>query len=93
MVDDMNDTLPTLYPTRRCIRKEPIPPPMVIAPPETQPFNINETAIKQINIRNLQDNVDLTQRTRLLTQTHHDIISHVTEHTEPVDMARHFPRL
>ncbi len=89
----MNDTLPTLYLTRRCRRQEPIPPQTVIAPPETQPFNINETAIKQINIRNLQDNVDLTQSTRLPTQPHYDIIPYVTEHTEPVDMARHFPCL
>ncbi len=93
VVDDLNDTFPTLYPTRRHRRQLPIPPPTVIAPHDHLPYNNDETALKQINIRNLQDNVDLTQRTRPTREPTHATIPHVTENTELVHMAGHFPHL
>ncbi len=59
----MNETLLTLFPVK-CQRQQAMP----VAPlPTTQPhaplpYNDDETALKQIHIRNLQDNIDLTCR-------------------------------
>ncbi len=93
VVDNLNNTLPTLYSTRCCRRQQPIPPPTVIAPPDYLPYNNDETVLRQINIRNLQDNVDLTHRTGPTREPTHATMQHVTENTEQVDMARHFPCL
>ncbi len=63
MADDLNETLPTLYPIR-CHRKQPAPvAPQLLAPPELPPYNNDEMALKQIHTHNLQDDVDLKQRT------------------------------
>ncbi len=88
VVDDLNNTLPTLH-----RRQQPVPSPTVIAPPDHLPYNNDETTLRQINIRNLQDNVELIQRTGPTREPTHATIPHVMENTEPVDMARHFPRL
>ncbi len=93
VLDDLNDTLPTLYLTRHHRRQQPIPPPTVIAPPDHLPYNNDETALRQINTPNLQDNVALSQRTVPTREPTHATLPHATENTEPVDMARHFPRL
>ncbi len=59
--EDPNDSLPTLYPVRRH-RRQPTPPtPQVADAPEPAQFSDNETALKQIHTRNLQDNLDLTR--------------------------------
>ncbi len=98
MVDELNENLPTLYPTRCHRRQQPIQPPIVLdttehGPPEHMPYNIDDTALAQINIRNLLDNIDLTLRTRLPAVPNQETIPHVTENVEPIAMARHFPQL
>ncbi len=92
VVDNLNHTLPNLYPTRRRRLQQPTPPPTIIAPPYHLLYNNDETALRQINICNLQDNVELTQRTGPTREPTYASIPHVMENTEPVDMARHFPR-
>ncbi len=50
VADDLNNTLPTLYPAR-CCRRQPAPiPPHVLAPPEPPLFHYDETTLKQIHI-------------------------------------------
>ncbi len=63
------------------------------ASPETEPFSDNETALKQIHTRNLQDNMDLTRRTVPTRPTNTNSIPQVTDTLQSVNMDRHFPRL
>ncbi len=59
--ENLNDSLPTLYPVR-CRRHQPaLSTPQVADPPEPAQFSDNETALKQIHTRNIQDNLDLTR--------------------------------
>ncbi len=54
---DLNDSLPKLCPVRR----QPTPStPQVGDPPEPAQISDNETTLKQIHTRNIQDNLDLT---------------------------------
>ncbi len=93
MSDDLNETLPTLYLVRQC-RKQPAPEaPQVLALPEQLPYKNYEMALQQIHTRNLQDNMDLIQRTAPTRPTTHNNIPQVTETIQPVNMDRHFPCL
>ncbi len=56
-------------------------------------FSDNETALKQIQTRNIQDNLDLTHRTVPTRPTHINSIPEVTETFQSVNMDMHFPRL
>ncbi len=90
VAEDFNGTLPTLYSVRH-LRKQPAPEAtQVLAPPEPPPYNNDEMALKQIHTCNLQDNVDLTQRTAPTRPTTHNNITQVTETVQLVNMDRHF---
>ncbi len=83
----------TLYPVRRR-RRQPTPStPQVADPPEPAQFSDNETALKQIHTRNIQDNLHLTHRTAPTRPTHINNIPEVTETLQSVNMDKHFPRL
>ncbi len=58
--EDLNDYLPTLYPVRRRRRQPTQSIPPVDVPSELAQFSDNETSLKQIHTRNIQDNLDLT---------------------------------
>ncbi len=91
--EDLNDSLPTLYPVRhrRC---QPTPStPQVAEPPEPPQFSDNETALKQIHTHNIQDKLDLTRRTAPTRPSRINNIPEVTETLQSVNMDRHFPRL
>ncbi len=62
-------------------------------PPEPALFSDNETALKQIHPRNIQDNLDLTRRTAPTRPTHNNNIPEVIESLQLVNMDRHFPCL
>ncbi len=77
--EELNDSLPTLYPVRHR-RWQPTPSiPQVDVPPEPATFSDNETALKQIHTCNIQDNLDLTSRTAPTTPTHNNNIPEVIE--------------
>ncbi len=91
IVEDMNETLATLFPVRRRRRQAvPVAPLPTVQPDAQLPYNDDQMALKQIHIRNLQDNVDLTRRMALPTYNN---IPQVIEDLQPVDMDRHFPHL
>ncbi len=77
--EDLNDSLPTLYPVR-CCRCQPTPStPQVANPPEPAQLSDNETALKQIHTSKIQDNLDLTCRT---APTRPSFINNIPEVTE-----------
>ncbi len=91
--EDLNDSLPTFYPVRHR-RRQPTPStPQTVDPPEPAQFSDNETALKQIHTRNIQDNLDLTCRTAPTRTNNINNIPKVTETLQPVNMDRHFPCL
>ncbi len=65
----------------------------IVQPDAPLPFIVDQTAIKQIHTRNLQDNINLTRRTAPAGQNQHDIIPMVIEDHQPANMDRHFARL
>ncbi len=80
--EDLNDSLPTLYPVI-CRRRQPtLSIPQVDVPPEPASFSDNETALKQIHTRNIQDNLDLTRRTAPTRPTHNNNIPEVIEYLQ-----------
>ncbi len=91
--EDLNDSLPTLYPVRRRRRQPKPPTSQVDNPPELAQFSDDETALKQIHTRNIQDNLDITHQTAPIRPSHIDNIPEVTETLQSVIMDRHFPRL
>ncbi len=62
-------------------------------PPGLTQFSDNETALKQIDTSNIQDNLDLTCRNAPTRQTHINSIPEVTETLQSINMDSHFPRL
>ncbi len=81
-----------MYPIRRKVRQPtPVPPP-VIGPPPTLLYNEDETTLKNIHERNLQDNVNLTRLTAA-PRPPNDHLPTVTEVVQPAIMETHFPRL
>ncbi len=94
IVEDMNETLPTLFPVRRRRQQAvPVAPLPTVQPDAQLPYNDDEMALKQIHIHNLQDNIDLTCRTAPVRPPTHNYIPQVIEDLQPIDMDRHFPRL
>ncbi len=91
--EDLNDSLPTLYPVRRRRHQVTWSTPHVVDPPEPAQFSDNEIALKQIHTPNIQDNLDLTHRTAPARPTHINNIPEVTETLQSVNMDRHFPLL
>ncbi len=72
---------------RRC-RWQPTPPiPQVDVQLRPVPYSDNETALKQIHTRNIQDNMDLTRRTVPIRPTYINSINEVTETLQSVNMA------
>ncbi len=71
----------------------PIAPLPIVQPDAQLPYNDYETALKQIHIFNLQDNIDFTCRTAPVRPPTHNNISQVIEDLQPVNMDRHFPHL
>ncbi len=62
-------------------------------PPDPAQFSDDETALKQIHTRNIQDNLDLTRRTAPTRPSLINKIPQVTETLHSVNIDRHFPRL
>ncbi len=93
VAEDLNETLPMLYPVRHHRRQPAQEAPEVLAPPEPPPYNNDEMALKKIHTRNLLDSVDLTQRTAPTRPTTQNNIPQVTKTIQPVNMDRHFPYL
>ncbi len=96
VAEDINETFPTLFPVRKCLRRRQAMPqaqPVIVQPDAPLPFIEDQTAIKQIHICNLQDNIDLTRHTSPAGPNQHDTIPMVIEDHQPVKMDRHFPRL
>ncbi len=91
--EDLSDSLPTLYPVRLHRCQPTLSTPQVADPPEPAQFSHNETALKQIHTRYIQDNLDLTRQTAPTRQTHINNIPEVTETLQSVNMDRHFPCL
>ncbi len=89
---DLNDTLPTLYQIRHKVRHPTLVPLPVIGPPPTPLYNEDETALKNIHVQNLQDNMDLTRCTAA-PRPPNDLLQTVTEVVQPAVMETHFPRL
>ncbi len=59
IVEDKNETLPTLFPVRRRRRQAMPVAPLPTVQPHTQlPYNDDETALKQIHIHNLRHQLD-----------------------------------
>ncbi len=95
-LQDINETLPTLFPVRRRLRNgQPLLPAqlLIVQPDAPLSYAEDKTAIKQIHNYNLQDNINLTHRTVPARPNTHDTIPIVIEHQQPVNMGRHFPRL
>ncbi len=66
VVEDINETLPTLFPLRKRVwRRQAVPQaqPAIVQPDAPLPFIEDQTAVKQIHTRNRQDNIDLTRQT------------------------------
>ncbi len=66
VAEDINETLRTLFPVRKHLqRRQAIPEaqPVIVQPDALLPFIEEQTVIKQIDTRNLQDNIDLTRQT------------------------------
>ncbi len=96
VAEDINETLSTLFPVRKCLRRRQAVPqaqPVIVQPDAPLPFIEDQTAIKQIHTRNLQDNIDLTRWTAPAGPNQHDTVPMVIEDHQPVNMDRHFPRL
>ncbi len=93
VAEDLNDTLPTLYPVRHRRWQPATVIPQVEAPPETEPFFHNKIALKLIYTRNLHDNLDLTRRTAPSWPANTNSIPQVTDILQPVNMDWHFPHL
>ncbi len=94
--DDINETLPTIYLVRKRLRnRKPLRPaqPTIVQPDALLTFDEDQTALKQIEAHNIQDNRILTRRTIPATNKAHYTIPMVIEDRQPVDMDRHFPRL
>ncbi len=90
IVEDMNETLPTLFPVRRRSRQAmPVAPLPTIQPDAPLPYNDDETALKQIHTRNLHDNVDLTCRTAPVRPPTHTNIPQLIEDLQPVNIDRY----
>ncbi len=94
IVEDMNETLPTLF-LVRCRRRQamPVAPLPTVQPDALLPYNDDDTALKQIHTSNLQDNMDHTCRTAPVRTPTHNNIPQIIEDLQPVNMDRHFPRL
>ncbi len=87
IVEDMNETLPTLFSVRRQRRQAmPVAQLPIIQPDALLPYNDDEIALKQIHTHNLQDNVDLTCRTAPARPPTHNNIPQVIEDLQPVNM-------
>ncbi len=94
IVHNMNETLPTLFPVRRRRRQAlPVAQLPIIEPDVPLPYNDDEMALKQIQTRNLQDNIDLTCRTATARPPTHNNIPQVIEDLRPVNMDRYFPQM
>ncbi len=96
VLNDINEILSTIYPVRKIQwNRQPLWPAQLIIVQPDAPLLFDEvqTAIKQIEAQNIQDNRTLTERTIPAQYRQHDIIPMVMEERHQVDMDRHFPRL
>ncbi len=96
VAEDINETLPTLFPVRKCLRRRQAVPqaqPAIFQPDAPLPFIEDQTVIKQIHTRNLQDNIDLMRRIAPAGPNQHDTNPMVIEDHHLVNMDRHFPCL
>ncbi len=92
VLNDINETLPTIYPVRkRQWNRQGQYNRSLFSQMHLFPFDEDQTAIKQIQAQNIQDNRNLTRRTIDATPNAHDTIPMVIEDHQPVDMDRHFP--
>ncbi len=66
--------------------------PPIVQPDAPLTFIEDQTAIKQIHTRNLQDNIDLIRRIAPERPKAHDNIPMIIEDRQPVDIDRYFPR-
>ncbi len=67
--------------------------PFIVHPDAPLPFIEDQTGIKKIHTHNIQDNIDIMQRTAPARSNIHDTISMVIEDQQPVDRDRHFTHL
>ncbi len=81
---------------RKCVqRRQAVPQaqPSIVQPDAPLPFIEEQTALKQIHTRNLQDNINLMRWTAPERPNQHDTIPMVIEDQHLVNMDRHLPRL
>ncbi len=94
MLSDINETLPTIHPmikqqrSRQLLRPD---QPIILQSDAPLPFDEDQTAIKQIEAQNIQDNRNIMERTIPTPNIYDNTITILIEECQLVDMNRHFP--